>query len=163
MDVGLGDRTAITDITSWRMIVRKRPVNQVEVEVIQLQVLERLRARHEHFTLAVLIILEFGVNPEIMRLQTTLYHCPPGLDDQSFVAINRSAIEVMRDDLGRGPERRLKRDRGGLALRPLRPSRESDRERLRWSDRVRRHQPTLDFDRLGPGQSLHFHRAQIRP
>src|ERR1035438_785338 len=94
VDVRLGVRASRSHITVWRMEVRKGPMDQVQIEVLQAKVCERLAARGNYIVLAVFVVPQLRGDPEIL---------PPDASPQdglqrpahfSFVSIDRSAIEV---------------------------------------------------------------------
>ena len=55
--------TAAIDGTLWRMVVRKRPMNQIEIEIVQLQILQRLKERIAGIDRIVLIVPQFSGDP----------------------------------------------------------------------------------------------------
>jgi hypothetical protein len=66
VNVRLGFGVSRVNVATGWVMIRKRPVNQVEVEVLQLKVLEALLAGGNHIALGMLVVPEFGGYPEIL-------------------------------------------------------------------------------------------------
>ena len=66
VDVRLGVRIARAHIAPRRVVVRKRPVHQIKIEILQPQILQRLLARPAH--VAVLVVPHLRRDPEILAL-----------------------------------------------------------------------------------------------
>src|ERR1039458_1829023 len=94
VDVWLGVCAAQTNIAARWMEVWKGPMNEVEVEVVEAQIGERLAARSDHLILAVFVVPKLRSNPEVFALDAAakdLLECGANL---CFIAIDRGAIEV---------------------------------------------------------------------
>ena len=66
MNVRFGVRAPRGDVTFRRMIVRKRPMDQVEIEIVKLEVGERFLERRNHVLLIMFVIPQLGGDPDLL-------------------------------------------------------------------------------------------------
>ena len=63
MDVGSGMGVAHADVAARRMMVGKRPVDEEKVQILQVQIVERLSAGADHILRRVHVVPELGGDP----------------------------------------------------------------------------------------------------
>ena len=69
VDVRLGARGARGNVAARGMEVRKWPMHQVKIEVVEAQISERPAAGGDHVALAMLVVPELRGNPKIFALE----------------------------------------------------------------------------------------------
>ena len=69
-------------------------MHHVEVEVIELEISERLLAGGDNVVFAVFVVPELGGDPELLAAQPAAKELPEDAPDPVFVAIHRCAVEV---------------------------------------------------------------------
>lgn len=79
-------------------MIGKWPVNQVEVEVIELEISYRLLARGDNVAFAVPVVPKLGGDPEFFAAQSPLKQLPEHSPDPVLIAIHRCAVEVPVSD-----------------------------------------------------------------
>jgi hypothetical protein len=94
VNVGDGVGVAGADIAMRRMMVGKRPVNEIEVEIVELEVTKRLLAGGDYVLFSVLVVPELGRDPELFTLDAGTHDELKRLTDQVFVAVDGGAVEV---------------------------------------------------------------------
>jgi len=99
VNVRLGVGRAGVDAAARRMPVRKRPVHQVQVEVREPEVGERLAARRDNVVFRMFVVPELRGDPEGLARgagpEQIFEHCA----DAGLVAVDRRAVEVAVPDL----------------------------------------------------------------
>ena len=91
---GLAVRVPAVAVAARCMIVRERPVDEVEVQVIQAQILQGLCAGQQDIALAVHVVPYLGGDEELFALHHAFLHrVLEHLADQVFVAVNGRAVE----------------------------------------------------------------------
>ena len=63
MDVGNRVGIARADVAMWRMMIGKRPVDEIEIEIVELKVAKGLFAGWNYILFGVLVVPELGSNP----------------------------------------------------------------------------------------------------
>ena len=72
------------------MEIRKRPVNQIRIQILAAQIRYRLAARFLDYIMRV--IPDFGSDPEFLAAQTVFEEPLQNLPDRLFIAVNRGTI-----------------------------------------------------------------------
>ena len=109
MDIGPGVGVAGVDAHPRRMEVGEGPVDQVQVQVVEPEVPERLLAGR--LDVAVPVVPQLGGDPELLTPDPAAHDLPEAPADELLVSVDGGAIEVTVADRG-GAEHRL---RDGLA------------------------------------------------
>ena len=99
VDVRLGVRIARAHVASRRVVVRKRPVHQVKIEILEAQIFERLLARSAQ--VIVLVVPHLRRDPKLLALVARAKQLCKSRADAFLVAINRRAVKVPVADGGR--------------------------------------------------------------
>ena len=94
VDVGLGVRAAGTDVAARRMEVGEGPVDQVHVQVVELQVGQRLAEGRDDVAFGMLVVPELAGDPKLFARDAAGNNLAQGDSDAVFVAIDAGAIEV---------------------------------------------------------------------
>src|ERR1700679_1753780 len=94
VDVWLRVFAARFNRTTGRMKIWKRPVDEVEIEVVEPQVRQALPACGGDAGRGVLIIPDFGIDPQLGTEDTARHNFSQRLADEMFVSINRSAVKM---------------------------------------------------------------------
>ena len=94
VDVRPGILAARGNIAARRMKIWKRPMDEIEVEIIEPQIGERLLAGGDHVLRGVLVVPELGGNPQLLPLDARGHHFSQRAADLSFIAVNGGAVEV---------------------------------------------------------------------
>ena len=79
-------------------------MNEVEVQVVDLQVLERLLTGRNHVRFMMSVVPQLRRNPEIFARYTRLHRVPKRLTDQSLVTIHSGAVYMAITDRNRVPD-----------------------------------------------------------
>ena len=130
VDVGLCVRAARGHVAAGRMEIRKRPVDEEEIEIFEPQVGERLAARGDHVFLAVHVVPQLRGDPELVARNAVAHHRLERGADGVLVAVDRGAVEMPIADCRRAPDRR-----GDLLRRRHDRSRKCRARRPAWSRR----------------------------
>ena len=102
VDVGPGVGRCASHVAAGRMKVRERPVHQIEIQVVEPQVGERLAAGGDHIGFGVLVVPQLRGDPEFLAL-TPPRRISRATADLGLVAVDRRAIEMPVADRGRAP------------------------------------------------------------
>ena len=94
VDVGAGVGTARTDVAPRRMEIGERPVDQVHVQVVELQVGERLAEGRDDVGFGVLVVPELAGDPQLLARDAARDDLLQNEANSIFVAIDAGAIEV---------------------------------------------------------------------
>src|ERR1035441_5391175 len=70
MDVRLGIFVASSNITTWRVKIRERPMNKVQIKITEPQIRQRLFAGGNNIFESVLVIPDLGSKPQLLALNT---------------------------------------------------------------------------------------------
>src|ERR1700752_4069742 len=85
---------ARSDIATRSMMVGEGPVNQIKIEIIDLEVSQRIFASRNDFAFPMFIVPKLRGDPDLIAAQAfsedSLEHAP----DSVLIAINRRAIEM---------------------------------------------------------------------
>ena len=76
-------------------------MNQVQVEIVQLQVFERLLAGGNHVLFIVLVVPQLRSDPQVFALDAGLHGFAERLPDQMLVAVDGGAVDVAITNLNR--------------------------------------------------------------
>jgi hypothetical protein len=76
------------------MEIGEWPMDKVEVQVIELEILQGLPAGIDEGRGGVFVVPDFRVNPEIGAWDAGLNDLPQGAADVLLIAVNRCAIEM---------------------------------------------------------------------
>jgi hypothetical protein len=79
-------------------MIGKRPVNQVEIEIIELQIFQGFFARWDYIALSVLVVPEFRGDPDFVTTESVLEEFLKYVTNPILVAIDRSAVKVAIPD-----------------------------------------------------------------
>ena len=69
-------------------------MHQVQIEIVELQILERLLACRDDVLRCMLVVPEFGRDPQFIAAQTGLHALVQCLADQVLIQVDRRAIDV---------------------------------------------------------------------
>ena len=114
VDVGAGIGTARADVASRRVEIGERPVHQVHVQVVELQVGQRLAAGRDDVRLGVLVVPKLAGDPKLLARDAARHDLTQGEADAVFIAIDPGAIEVAIAHLGGAFDRRRDLFRGDV-------------------------------------------------
>ena len=91
---GLAVRIPAVTVAARCMIVRERPVDKVEVQIVQAQILQGLRAGKQDISLAVHIIPDLGGDEKFFAFHNAFLHrILKDLADQVLVTVHGSAVK----------------------------------------------------------------------
>ena len=150
VDVGLGVGAARGHVAARRMEIRKRPMHQVKIQVVEAQIGKRLAAGGDHVVLAVLVVPELRRDPKVFALDSAAENLLNRCADLGLIAVDRSAIEVPvagrgsalhhLGDLGRADV--VGAERAQADGRHSCPTKKSSLRHQRWINRITRRDPT---------------------
>src|ERR1039457_2364612 len=100
VDVGPGVGAARTDVAPRRVEIGERPVDQVHVQVVELQVGQRLAEGRDDIASGVLIVPELAGDPKLLARDAAGDDLAQGEANAVLIAIDAGAIEVAVAHLG---------------------------------------------------------------
>ena len=94
--VNIGDRVGIAgaDIAMRRMMIGKRPVNEIEVEIVEPEVVKGFLAGGDNVSFSVPVVPDLGCDPKLVTFDAGAHDVLKRLTDQVFVAVDGGAVEV---------------------------------------------------------------------
>ena len=98
VDIGFGIRAAGIDGATRGMEIGERPVDEIEVEIVQLQIVEGLAEGGDDVFFGVFVIPELGSDPEFLAFDAAVDDGGQGGADEVFVGINGSTVEMAVPD-----------------------------------------------------------------
>jgi hypothetical protein len=98
VDVRDGMWIASIDVASRRMMIGKRPMDQVEVKVFDLQVSKGFLTRRDDVVFAVFVVPELRRDPNLLATEFAQEEVLEYFTDLLLVAVNGCAIKVAISD-----------------------------------------------------------------
>lgn len=92
MDIARGIAMALGYVGTSRMMIRERPVHQVQIEIVELEIPQALFTRC--FDLVVHVVPHLRGDPQLVSVDASRFRRRQARADQVLVAIDRSTIEV---------------------------------------------------------------------
>ena len=92
--VGDGVGIASADVAMGRMVVGERPVDEIEVKVVELEVAQGLFAGGDDVIFVMLVVPELGGDPELFALDAGAHDLLEGFTYKVFVAVDGGAVKV---------------------------------------------------------------------
>jgi len=94
VDVPVRIRAARRHLTPGWVEVPKRPMHQIQIQVLEPQVPQRLPARCRYILRRVPVVPKLRRDPHLVPRRRPLQHMAQTLPDRRLIAIHRRAIEV---------------------------------------------------------------------
>jgi hypothetical protein len=94
MNIWDGMRIPGTDIASWRMMVRERPMYEIEIEIVETQITKGLLACGDDVALTVFVVPQLGCDPQVVLPNPGIENRLQRLADEVLVPIDRGAVEM---------------------------------------------------------------------
>ena len=119
VDVGLGIFAPGRDVTTRWMEVGKRPMDKVQIEIVELEISQGFLAGSNHILFAMLVVPKLGGDPQFFSLDAGLHYFNEGLSDLSFISVDGRTVEMPIAESRRG-DHRFGNFTGGIMVGPER-------------------------------------------
>jgi hypothetical protein len=94
MNIWNGIRIPGADIASRRMMIRERPMHEIQIEIVEAQITKGLLACGDDVVFAVFVVPQLGRDPQVLPPNPGIGNRLQRFADVLFVPIDRGAVKV---------------------------------------------------------------------